>query len=267
MEDKNNPSPTTTPSQTQLPEKEIETKKTRKIKNKNEANTPNKVSKKEGYKRKQQETSKYRKAVIELPEDGITVGNWDLYKSIKFTFPELANTSQEEIKIGSELNFYGIGPKILCGISVPKNGSLVSFWALDNSSQSINEMKSFGIQELVSIQSKALNEGMWNDFISLRNAQWNERKEKYKKTFDSKRGEHTTHSPSSASLNLLSQLEKKINDQEKRIAELEARNEVLEKENKTLLETGARALGENSILRSIFSKEYPELSLANLGPK
>ena len=42
---------------------------------------------------------------------------------------------------------------------------------------------------------------------------------------------------------------------------------MLEKENKTLLETGARALGENNILRSIFSKEYPELSLANLGPK
>ena len=91
-----------------------------------------------------------------------------------------------------------------------KNGFLVSFWALDNSNQSINEMKSFGIQELLEfIQSKSFNEGMWDDFISLRNAQWNERKEKYKKNFDSKRGEHTAHSPSSTSLNLLSQLDKK----------------------------------------------------------
>ena len=89
-----------------------------------------KFQKKEGYKKKQQETSKYRKAVIEIPEDGITVGNWDLYKSIKFTFPESINTSPKEIKIGSELNSYCIGSKILCGISVPKNGSLVSFWLL-----------------------------------------------------------------------------------------------------------------------------------------
>ncbi len=38
------------------------------------------------------------KAVIEFPEDGITVGNWDLYKSIKFIFPDRQILLQKKLK-------------------------------------------------------------------------------------------------------------------------------------------------------------------------
>lgn len=58
-------------------------------------------------------------------------------------------------------------------MTIPRNGSmLITLWVLNRENESIEEINSFGITELISIDSKNFNEELWNKFILQRNKLW-----------------------------------------------------------------------------------------------
>lgn len=65
--------------------------------------------------------------------------------------------------------------------------------------------------------------------------------------------------PSSHTLSLI---QKELQEKESEIKELKEEKKKLECENKKLIEVANKAMGENNILKTFFSKKYP--SLANL---
>ncbi len=213
-------------------------------------------SKKEYYKRKQQETSKYRSAKLQFEEEGVDVGNWFLYKSLKLTFPQPGNEPDEVMKVGSEITLFNVGKKIVAGISVPKNGVLLSIWVLNSENQNIENIESFSIHELVSINTSQANDELWNKFVSYRTKLWSEMRAKYRKTSQLTKAPGNEKTEFQASHGNLQSLQNSILKLEKQVSDLTSRVNELQKEKEELLGKSKLLEGECSVLRILFRKDY-----------